>query len=429
MSIQDIVKRAVLALGFEERAGLIAFDSSPKHNNGTLGAGAAEPTWVAGKDGFGGAVDFDGDNDYVVVPYNASFNTKKVTVIAWIYHNNATGSLDGGIAKGVLFGAFEWSLAFHAGQARWDVSAVNNRVSGAVSTGWNMWVGTYDEAVSRFYKNGTQIKEVEGVGDIRGTSDITIGGDSTGSAFAINGIIDDVLILPYALTPAEIRALYDSRSLFTATPNLRRGLVLDLDLQEGAGLTAFDRSINANNGTIVGNPAWAKSGGRTCLDFDGDTDRIQLASTIVFGVTDPWTIVATIVDELAVAKSTVWIGANRTRPGLMLSSGSERKPLYREVDTGTYYDFLTEAQYAPYLNTEAVHVYVADGTGSLKGYINGLLMTEFTGLDTRFWVDSVGAGYLYASTLYVLDGKLLSVKVYNRALSGAEVRALTEEWS
>ena len=73
MSIQDIAKRAVLALGFEERAGLTAFDSSLKANNASLlKSNGVLPAWVAGKDGFGGAIDFDGTGAYLEVADHAS---------------------------------------------------------------------------------------------------------------------------------------------------------------------------------------------------------------------------------------------------------------------------------------------------------------------------------------------------------------------
>ena len=73
---------------FDEGSGTTVRDSSSKGNNGTLVNG---PLWVDGK--LGKALQFDGVDDYVQVPHNASLipTTGKATVSVWINAKRHTG--------------------------------------------------------------------------------------------------------------------------------------------------------------------------------------------------------------------------------------------------------------------------------------------------------------------------------------------------
>ena len=64
---------------FDEGSGTVAYDSSGNGNNGNLTNG---PTWTTGK--VGGALSFDGENDYVDVPSIQSVNGGGVTFAVWI---------------------------------------------------------------------------------------------------------------------------------------------------------------------------------------------------------------------------------------------------------------------------------------------------------------------------------------------------------
>lgn len=259
MSIQDIAKRAVLALGFEERTGLTAFDSSPKANNGTLKkSNGVLPQWVAGQDGFGGALDFDGVGAYAEVPHSSSitFTSEDFTII---FRAKLTyGVNDVILCKGYA-NADGWYIVQRAANKLDFV--VNQPALTSTVTGDNAFTGDtwFDCVVVRrgekayIYVNGLDktVTQPTITGLVASTRVLYIGRYDDPGANEIIGALDDILILPYALTPAEIRALYESRSAFTATPNLRRGLVLDMDFQEGAWLTVFDRSWYAHNGVLM----------------------------------------------------------------------------------------------------------------------------------------------------------------------------------
>ncbi|MGC9046550.1 MAG: LamG-like jellyroll fold domain-containing protein, partial [Minisyncoccia bacterium] len=84
---------------FDEGTGTIAYDSSGNSNNGTLING---PTWTTGK--VGGALSFDGVDDYVEVPDSDSISiTGDMTIVAWIKvtdfanYNGIAGKTSGGL--------------------------------------------------------------------------------------------------------------------------------------------------------------------------------------------------------------------------------------------------------------------------------------------------------------------------------------------
>ncbi len=81
----DQAQGLVLYLPFDEGSGTIAKDYSGNGNDGTLCNGATcgvqGPTWTTGK--VGGALSFDGVDDYVIVPDSASLNiTNAITLAA-----------------------------------------------------------------------------------------------------------------------------------------------------------------------------------------------------------------------------------------------------------------------------------------------------------------------------------------------------------
>ena len=77
----------VAAYGFDQGSGTTAADASGNANTGTLSG----PTWnAAGR--YGGALAFDGTNDWVTVPDNALLDlTSGMTIEAWVYATSVGG--------------------------------------------------------------------------------------------------------------------------------------------------------------------------------------------------------------------------------------------------------------------------------------------------------------------------------------------------
>lgn len=209
---------------FDEASGTTAYDSAGS-NDGALVNGVAR---VAGK--VGGALSFDGANDYVNVPYNSVFQLPVLTMTAWI-----SPSTDISISGGSIVGRGEDSSNGRAA-FRVTVRTATSAWGHGVGVGYetdsdadytygtdyypqtNQWTHI---SVSRdgngqisFYANGDSIGQFDSTPTPTSIcyQDLTIGatiGNSGGVFYGdfFNGIIDDVRVYDYALSGAEVALL------------------------------------------------------------------------------------------------------------------------------------------------------------------------------------------------------------------------------
>jgi hypothetical protein len=197
---------------FDEGSGTIAKDYSGNGNNGTLVNG---PTWTTGK--VGGALSFDGVDDYVRVPYNPNLNVlnNKFTIAMWLNMNTQTGTeryilgkfnyLNSGYYIFMYSGENKVSFGFHGGGIVWIL-----KTSDITYNQWQHIAVTLDGNIMKVYLNGILISSTNGVGAIgTDTNNLTIGG-ITPSLRVGNKFIDDARIYNRALSDAEIQALYNA---------------------------------------------------------------------------------------------------------------------------------------------------------------------------------------------------------------------------
>ncbi|MCL5010687.1 MAG: hypothetical protein M1127_00535 [Patescibacteria group bacterium] len=195
---------------FDENAGLATADTVGG-NNGILTNG---PVWQTGFScQSGSCLRFDGINDYVKVNDNDSLSFSNLTVSAWVKFNKL--ALSGIVSKRNYLGSQdEYNLFYNASNRHFIF-----RVAGKSGTGqyayysinpsldtWYHIVGTFDGVNTKIYVNG--VKGVDGTPKAslnNGTATLKIG--SVDSAYFFNGLIDDVRIYNYALTPQEISQL------------------------------------------------------------------------------------------------------------------------------------------------------------------------------------------------------------------------------
>jgi hypothetical protein len=196
------------AWGFDEPSGATATDASGRGNTGTI-SGATRTT--AGR--FGGALMFDGINDWVTVPDATSLRlTTGATVEGWA-RPSANGSAgwrtmaikengsnlsyalyaygDGGLPSGHAFTSTErWARATTA-------PALNT---------WVHLATTYDGTTIRLYVNGTQVGTQAQSGPITaGTGPLRFGGNAIWPEW-FQGQLDELRVYNRALSGAEVQA-------------------------------------------------------------------------------------------------------------------------------------------------------------------------------------------------------------------------------
>jgi hypothetical protein len=204
---------------FDEGAGTIAYDSIDA-NNGTLVNG---PAWAQGI--VGGALSFDGINDYVSIPASDSRNDLTAfTIGAWVKPNKL-GSFaivdnqfedPSGFAGKIFFyltyapeGVYTWgSILVHTRNEAWGPWVYNPNIVPAVGE-WSYLVTAWDGSTQSLYLNGELIASgTTWFHDLPGSYPLAIGGKEWDMNQFWNGEIDEVEIYNRALSASEIRGIY-----------------------------------------------------------------------------------------------------------------------------------------------------------------------------------------------------------------------------
>ncbi len=198
---------------FDEGAGNIAEDSSGSGNHGTLTNG---PEWVAGKSG--GALSFDGADDYVDCGNASSLNefTSTITAMAWVKLNSLSGKqtiiskaqggawgIEYSVSTALYTNKFSWAPNINSG---YRVVGANDLAEEGV---WYHLAGTYDGSVVLFYIDGVlQDATMDIVGTITPTAvQVEIGSNPPGVSNIFNGVIDEVAVFNVALEQADIESI------------------------------------------------------------------------------------------------------------------------------------------------------------------------------------------------------------------------------
>src|SRR3989344_5537130 len=170
-----------------------------------------------------------------------------------------------------------------------------------------------------------------------------------------------------------------------------RGLVGYWNFEEGTGTTAADSTDQGNDGTLTGGPTWVsgKAGNGAALDFDGTDDFVDIG-------TGPST-----VNTVA-----FWVNPTTTTEYPVDLNGTE----YVWINSGTV---------------------TAQGFTSPTIYVNGVVSSTVSAGSWQHVVVTTGTS-LNASDLDIgrvegtgnHEGRIDEVRIYNRALSAAEIKML-----
>ncbi len=287
---------------FNEGSGTIAFDSSSNVYNGTL---EGNPQWVDGK--LGGALQFDGSDDYVhcgLIDIDTNI-TGGLTVCAWV-NKPAGGDMkfcsNRQVANGPGGG---FTCSIYNDRMEMDFTNASsrnlNRDSDGPTVTTDNWVHVswvYDDVANTFneYHNGVLADSSdENVSIGISTQEFRIGTDAPNLGYYVNGMIDDVCIFDHALSVQEILSVMEGggiANLYASYPvpadadtDVSRDVVLSWDSGANARThdvyfgTAFDDVNNAD----ISNPL-------DVLTVQNQQQKTYAPGRLEFGQTYYWRI-------------------------------------------------------------------------------------------------------------------------------------------
>jgi hypothetical protein len=399
----------VAAYGFEETSGTGVVDASLNRLAGTI-SGAART--LNGR--YGRAIVFDGIDDWITIADAPALDLATMTIEAWVRPATLTGwrsvllKEDAGTLSYALYANDNAPHPAATIRVNADVSAM-----GAAALPLDTWshvAATFDGAELRFFVNGVLVDSRAAAGTLEPTDGaLRIGGNAVWGEY-FDGVIDEVRIYNRALAPADI-----VRDMNAAVES---GLVAAYGFEEATGTTAVDSSGNGYTGTLAG-PARTRNGrfGRA-LSFDGVNDTV------------------TVAPELHASRVTVQAWVYPT------ALSGWRSVVMKEAQKGMVFGLYAHEN----LPHPAMTVGI-DGVDHSAGATTALplnrwshLAATYDGATIRLYVNGVEAGTAAAAGALpasanplriggnsvwgeYFKGRIDEVRIYNRALSAAEIAA------
>jgi hypothetical protein len=262
---------------------------------------------------------------------------------------------------------------------------------------------------------------------------------STGNSWELNAILesskqklsggDDKT----SVDGGDSYSTYEIGTDLTLSPYKDTGLVAYWRMDEGTGTTTKDDAAS-NTGTITG-ATWksdsdCKSG--SCLYFDG-TDYITTPSFALSGTVltvSGW--VKIDINNVASSQNILTEGASSDTVGFVqLYRYSDGNALFWRYTTGSAATYVGMSTFFNgYDNTWVYLTIVADYSGAtVKFYRNGQLI-QTSNMTTPVFPSTNRAKYLGAYSAGgsnpITNGNLDDIRIYNRELSAAEIKALYE---
>ena len=399
----------VAAYGFEEASGTAVVDASPNRLAGTI-SGAVRT--ANGR--YGRAILFDGIDDWITIADAPALNLGTMTIEAWVKPTTLSGWRSVLLKEDV--GTLSYALYAHDNEPHpaatirvdGDVSAVG---TSALPLGvWTHVAATFDGAQLQLFVNGALVDTRPAAGALEPTAGaLRIGGNAVWGEY-FDGVIDEVRIYNRALAPADI-----VRDMNAAVES---GLVAAYGFEEATGTTVVDSSGSGYTGTLQG-PTRTRSGrfGRA-LSFDGVNDSVKVGPELEASrvTVEAWVYPTALSGWRSVVMKEA---SNGLVFGLYAHDNLPHPAMTVGVDG---VDSSAGGTTALPLNTWSHLAATYDGT-TIRLYVNGVEAGTATGAGAlpasanplRIGGNSVWGEYF--------KGRIDEVRIYNRALSAAEITA------
>ena len=287
----DTLKKGLVGYwSFEDTtmAGTKVYDQSGQNNTGTLTNG---PTRTIGK--LGQALKFaSASSQYVDIP-SAVFTAAPFTICYWFDNLPGGDSIPfwvGTASPGTDYVQFEYSSSGIRFRAQ-DSGGGSNTDStpGPADNTWNHVCGVAAASDDRkLYVNGQFISQSTVSKVPSGLSHTAIGANLNSPSFYSDANMDDVRVYNRALSPAEIKRLYNlGGTMHVNTSNvgnndtLKNGLVGYWSFEDTtmAGTKVYDQSGQGNDGVLIGAPIDAIGKIGQGMRFNGVNQSIRVGNS------------------------------------------------------------------------------------------------------------------------------------------------------
>ncbi|MDD5397434.1 MAG: LamG domain-containing protein, partial [Candidatus Moranbacteria bacterium] len=453
---------------FDEGTGTIANDSSGGGKNATLGALTAAPIWKSDNDCVSGkCLAFDGANDYVSLPNDivtvSNIRSKGVTYSAWIKTaNNASeqrviGQKQSSGYSDYSSGGIGISASGQARMVAYDDSGAykySNSTTILQANTWYFITGTYDptDQKIRVYVNGNlegSAISIVTFSRLIANNDNKIGISAHATTpYPFNGSIDEPKIYSYARSAAQIAMDYNAglagmgakdgvansfgdKSDKWMTDGLVSWWKMDEASWNGTAGEVADAGGNNLNGTAMNSATTALGKNGNGGNFNAGS-YVDAGASTKFDMTNKLTVSLWFKSNSAtqnaglVSKWTTGAGTNNSFAfSLGADIGANRFGFVVQQSSGGA--VINNTPTETYNVGEWTHLTgVADGK-FVHVYKNGVEVGTPVAYDGTIKVTTkkmILGRLREEDAIYPFNGMLDDVRVYNRALSPAEVSQL-----
>ncbi len=393
-------------------------------------------TWTP-RGRFGGAMQFNGSSACLSIADAADLRAgEEFTLESWVRPEGELKKLPVIFKEGSSYLNYSLQIG-HATTGRAEGSigtsgTPHNKEATATkelpANAWSHLATTFDGSSLRLYFNGSLVatKAITGAESGREGA-LKIGCDSQyGEHF--KGRIDEARIYDRVISEAEVQR---DQAAPIQTP--QRGPIADYSFDEGTGATAEDLTGYGHTATIE-NATWARGRYGDSLAFNGTNACVKVPVTEDLQATEEFTVEAWVRPEGTGATALPVIAINDEK-----SKGEEAQIAY-ELFAGNGQTPKAWVRKGGSSGTNNVygegalpekawsHIALTDDGSVIRLYVNGVLGKEENSTNVAPLLTaaegplSIGCGIEYG-TYKRFKGRIDEVRIYNRALSAAEVPA------
>ncbi len=393
-----------------------AKDSTPNGNDGTANGGITVGGTTDRKGKTGGATDFDGVDDYIETQANPIMDLgTTLSVSCWFYRETSGDyeSIFNHMKKSSFYDGY-WIGSMSDGKIMGFIGPYTNEIRTTNIISNNVWhhaVLWSNGTVFKIYIDGILASAEKTVGEITTTNVTSRIGRSDNPSQLFEGSISDVRVYNRALSTDEIKLLYDQYKPKEASiGSLNKGLVLDMPLTTKhmkSNTKVSDLTPYGNDGTVSGAIV-----GSQYTSFDGVDDKIILNNDIKITSISMW------ANFWNVNTTSYFMGNLGTTMGVRYNGTS-----FLIFNNGDNWKALNWTKVNKFVNLIIVRI---NNTSNYDCYIDGVKIGSTYAGDGNLdvLINQIG---IRGVTDFPFNGSISNVKIWNRALSEAEVKLLYEK--